>query len=169
MQKTKKNICDIFEIANEFIEAKENGLSVIIPHVCNNANNFSGHFAQDIDSRYPEIKTNYTLLGKKFLSTNPGYVQFVDVAREPQYNRRLIIATMIAQNSLYSKNKRTINYAYLVKSMIEVKKFIMRNFNSENKSKILIPKMAFKHTGANWNFITALIQDIWHDIDNQIF
>jgi len=167
MQKTKKNIRDIFEIAGEHINAKENGESIIIPHICNNANVFSGSFAQYIDSHYPEIKTNYSLLGRTFLSNNPGYVQFVDVDREPLYNRRLIIATMIAQNSLYSKNRRTLNYAYLVKSMIEVKKYVVRNFNAESKIKILVAKNAFKQGNGNWTFITNLIEDVWGDIDTQ--
>jgi len=168
MPKTQKNIKDIFEISQEFIKGKENGSSIIIPHICNNANVFSGHFSQDIDVHYPEVKANYNLLGKNFLSNNPGYVQFVDVEREPVYNRRLIIATMIAQNSLFSKNRRTLNYAYLVKSMVEIKKYVTRNFNSENSIRILLSKNAFRSGGGSWTFINNLIEDIWGNVDTQI-
>lgn len=161
---TRKNVKDIFEIAYDIVHGKQNGSSIIIPHVCNNVNLFTGHFAQDLTSHYPEVKTNYHLLGKNFLSKNPGYVQFVDVDREPSYNRRLIIASMIAQNSINKKTRRTLNYAYLVKSMVEVKKYILRNFNTENKANILLSQNTFTVGGGNWLFISNLIEDIWGDL-----
>lgn len=165
---TKKNVRDIFEICHEVINAKENGSNIVVPLICNNANIFSGHFAQEIDQHYPEVKTNYNLLGKNFLLRNPGYVQFNDVDREPLYNRRFIVASMIAQNSLYSKQKRTLNYAYLTKSMIEIKKFMIRNFNSENKVMIMVSKDAFKAGAGNWTFIKCLIDDVWGDLNTNI-
>ena len=166
----QKSTKDIFETAKEAIYAKELGYSVVVPHVCNNVNLFGAGFAADVANKYPIVKTNYHLLGKSFLSKNPGYVQFIDVEREPLYNRRLIFANMIAQNWIISKNnKRPLNYAYLVKSMVEVKKYIIRNFNSENKVKIYCPKFGSKLAGGNWNFINCLIEDIWHGIGITVF
>ena len=165
--KSKKNI---FKTAKNTINAKEIGYSIIIPHVCNNANLFGAGFAKSVAEYYPEVKTNYHLLGKNFLLRNPGYVQFIDVDREPTYNRRLIFANMIAQNGIRSeKNPRPLNYAYLVKSMVSVRKFILDNFNSENKVKIFAPKFGSKLAGGNWTFINCLVEDIWTNIDVTIF
>lgn len=161
---------DIFEIAKETINAKELGYSVVIPHVCNNVNLFGAGFTEAITKHYPVVKTNYHLLGKSFMLKNPGYVQFIDVDREPKYNRRLIIANMIAQNGVVSKhNPRPLNYAYLVKSMVDVKKYIIKNFNSENKVRIYAPKFGSGLARGNWSFIKCLIEDIWEGIDVTIF
>lgn len=161
---------DIFKTAKDAINAKQLGYSVIVPHVCNNINLFGAGFAKTVADHYPDVKTNYHLLGKNFLLRNPGYTQFVDVDREPTYNRRLIFANMIAQNGIRSeKNPRPLNYAYLVKSMVSVKKFILDNFNSENKVKIFAPKFGSRLAGGNWSFITCLIEDIWSGIDVTIF
>lgn len=164
MRKTLSKNRDIFSIAKEYINAKDKGYSVIIPHVCNNANTFNSNFSDEISYHYPTTQINYQLLGKKFLANNPGYVQFIDVDREPEYNRRLIVANMIVQNCLSGKSqKRSLNYAYLVKSMVEVKKYIMRNFNSENNVLICLPRHSFKASCGNWKFIEYLIEDIWEN------
>ena len=77
---------------------------------------------------------------------------------------------MIAQNGLKSRqNKRPLNYAYLVKSMVLVKKFILQNFNSENRVIIYFPKSSGVSTGANWKFIDCLIEDIWNDISVVVY
>lgn len=166
MPKTKRSLHDIFTVSKEAINAKENGYSVIIPHICSNNNTFNSAFAEEVSYWYPDVKTNYYLLGKGFLIKNPGYVQFIDVDREKEYNRRLIVASVIGQNSINNvKNKRTINYAYLVKGMVEIKKYTLRNFNSENKVAILMSRQAFKNGGGNWNFINDLVRDVWHDLD----
>lgn len=164
-----KSSTNIFQIAEQIIHNKENGYNVLIPNLCNNANLFGRGFVDQISNKYPEVKENYYLLGKNFLSTHPGYVQFIDVNETNSYNRRLIIANMIVKNGVMSKtNKRPLNYAYLVKSMIEIKKFMLRNFNSESKSVILFAKDSTKNTGANFNFINDLISDIWKGIEVDI-
>ena len=169
MPKTLKEK-DVLQIAKETIFAKENGHNVIIPHVCNNISDYPVGFSSAVSRTYPEVKTNYDLLGKHFLSRNPGYVQFIDVDREPTYNRRLIVATMIAQDGTNKKHRsRSINYAYLTKSMIEIKYFISKNFNEENKVYIYLSKNAFKNTGANWTFVNCLMQDLWSQINVEVF
>ena len=165
MTRTKLQKKSIFDIATENIHLKENSYNVIIPHICNNSNVFEIGFSDQINRKYPSVKTNYELLGKNFLLKNPGYVQFNDVDRNLSNNKRLIIASMIAQNGLKSKtNKRPLNYAYLVKSMVLIKKFILQNFNSENKVIIMINKFELGSTGGNWKFIECLIEDIWKDM-----
>jgi hypothetical protein len=166
MAKMKIQQKSIFQIAHDTIYAKEHSFNVLIPHISNNNNVFNIGFSEQISNHFPSVKTNYDLLGKHFLLKNPGYVQFNDVDRELKSNKRLIIATMISQNGLKSKNnKRPINYAYLVKSMVQVKKFMFQNFNSENKAIIYLPKVSFTFSGANWKFVECLIEDIWKDMN----
>lgn len=169
---SKKNI---FEISRLIVKSKTvGGASVIIPHVCNNVNLFGAGFAASVAQEYPIVKDNYHLLGKKFLAEHPGYCQFVDVEYEKQYDRKLIIANMIAQNGIRAKNNpRPLNYAYLIKSMLEVRAFILKNFNSENPVEIHCPKFGSGLAGGNWRFIENLIEDIWgnfrvvvHQVEN---
>lgn len=153
---------DIFEVSKLYVNAKSSGCSVIIPNICNNVDLFCSDFSEEIAKKYPEVKNNYHLLGKNFLKSHPGYVQFIDVEYEPQYSRSLIIANMIAQNGVRNKNNiRPINYAYLVKSMVEVKKYCLSKFSNDNSVIINCPKFDKGSTGADWNFIKYLIQDIW--------
>ena len=156
---------DIFDTAKLCIKAQDLGTSVIIPHVCNNVDLFGAGFAAAISKEYPDVKNNYHLLGKKLLKEHPGYVQYIDVEYEKKYNRRIIVANMIAQNGVYSpKNPRPLNYAYLVKSMVDIKTFILRNFNLENPLEIHTPKFGSGLAGGNWEFISCLIKDIWNNI-----
>jgi hypothetical protein len=164
---------DIVKAAKSAVYGKEYGYSVVIPHLCNNYAKYVATSASSTilssEKNYPHIETNYHLLGKNFLAKNPGYVQFIDVETEKEYNRRLVIANMICNNGLYSNiNRRPINYAYLVKSMVDIKKFILTNFNSESKVKIYMPKFNSK-TGANWNFVSLLMEDIWSNINVVVF
>ncbi|HUU87225.1 MAG TPA: hypothetical protein VMX17_05685 [Candidatus Glassbacteria bacterium] len=160
---------NIIEAAKLAINAKESGNSVIIPNLCNNVDIYDLVSSVSSLKDYPEIKTNYHLLGKNFLAKNPGYVQFIDIEREKEYNRTIVVANMICNNGINSKiNQRPINYAYLIKSMVDIKKFIIRTFNTDNKVKIYMPKFHSK-SGANWGFVSLLIEDIWSDINVVIF
>lgn len=174
LQLSKKNI---FEISRLIVKSKTVGSSnVVIPHICNNVNLFGLGFSSAVAKEYPIVKKNYHLLGKKFLLDHPGYCQFIEVEYEKEYNRRLIIANMIAQNGIKAKNNpRPLNYAYLTKSMVEVKAFMIKNFNSENPVEIHCPRLGSGSAGGNWRFVENLIEDIWgnfrvvvHTIDNNI-
>lgn len=156
---------NIFDVSTLYVNAKSAGYNVIIPHVCNNVDLFGAGFAQDVAKKYPEVKNNYHMLGKRFLQSHPGYVQFIDVEYEPRYSRSLVIANMIAQNGIRSKeNPRPLNYAYLVKSMIEVKKYCLSKFGNEDTVMINCPKFGSGLAGGNWDFINCLIEDIWSDL-----
>lgn len=170
MEKLSSKHKDLFDVAKHNLYAKDKGHSIVIPHVCSNANRYSSFFSQKIARLYPDVEINYQLLGSNFLAKSPGYVQFNDVEREPEYNRRLIVASMIAQNEITNKPpNRTLNYVYLVKSMISIKSFMIKNFNSENKAIIYLDKRTFKSAGGNWAFIQNLIKDVWYDLDVEIF
>jgi hypothetical protein len=157
---TKNNL---FHNALSRCKAGFNGSSVIVPHVCNNVNAFGAGFAGAVASNYPIVKENYHMLGMNFLRKNPGHTQFVNVYTDPQYKYNFVFANMIAQNGLINENnKRPLNYAYLVKSMLNIKQHILTNY-TDNKVEIHCPKFGCGLAGGNWNFISDLIQDIWGD------
>ena len=139
--------------------------SILLPHVCNNIDLFGGGFAAAIGSKYPIVKENYHLLGKSFLGKNPGHTQFITVEQNKQYNSKLVVANMIAQNGTISnKNKRPLNYLSLCKSMINVRQYIKQNFDQDQNVQIHAPKFGSGLAGGNWAFISCLIEDIWDGI-----
>lgn len=154
---------DLFDYIEDRIKAGNNGSSVVVPHVCNNIDLFGAGFAAAVSKHYPIVKENYHLLGKNFLRNNPGYVQYVKVLEDKNYEHSLIFANMIAQNSTISKsNPRPLNYRHLVQSMIDIDKFIKSKYQ-EQKIEIHMPKFGCGLAGGNWNFISDLIDDIWKD------
>lgn len=155
---------DIFDYVVDFVSADSNGGSVIIPHVCNNINVFAAGFAANVAQRFPVAKDNFHLLGK---TAKLGQVQHVLVHQNKKYDHRIYISNMIAQNGVRSeKNKRPINYAALCYCMNDVKNFAF-NLKQKTDSTIQIhaPKFGSGLAGGNWDFICALIEDIWSNID----
>lgn len=154
---------DIFEtIERSLLESKRSLL--VVPHVCNNVNVFGGGFTQSVDEHYPIIKENFYLLGKQSIL---GYTQLITAKTNHKNNSKIVFANMIAQNGTIGKNNpRPLNYAALVKCMIDVKKFI----EAENKTydiditQIHAPKFGSGLAGGKWPFIHDLIEDIWSSI-----
>jgi hypothetical protein len=160
---------DLFNHLEESIYAGNNGTSIIVPHVCNNIDSFSGGFAGAVSNRYPIVKENYHLLGNK--NAKLGYVQFIDVAKSSNHNHnhKLIFANMIAQNGvIHTYNPRPINYLALVKCMVSVKQYIEKNYYDE-PVQIRCPKFGSGLAGGNWLFIENLIEDIWNNITVNIY
>lgn len=142
-----------------------NGTTIIVPHVCNNMDLFGAGFAAAIANKYPIVKENYHILGKSFLSKNPGYSQFITVQHNKKHDSKLIICNMIAQNGIISqKNKRPLNYLSLCKSMQGVKNYIKQNFDNDQVVQIHAPKFGSGLAGGNWSFISSLIDDIWEGL-----
>ena len=167
---TKKNIThlknkDLFEYVIARIDAKNNGSTVIVPHVCNNINAFGAGFAGAVASRYPIVKENYHLLGPQFLKNNLGYTQYIDVYSDKEYGHKLIFANMISQNGLLSNtNPRPINYLALAKCMASISKYILSQKDNDNPIEIHCPKFGAGLAGGNWSFINNLIEDIWNTV-----
>lgn len=159
-----KNI-SLFDIVSDRIKAEQNGASVIIPHVCNNANAFGAGFAGQVAELYPEVKANFHMLGSQ---AKLGHVQFINVQSNKKYGHSIIFANMIAQNKLISeKNKRPLNYAALVYCMSQVKSYAkhLQSASDFNRVELHCPKFGSGLAGGNWNFISELINDIWYDMD----
>ena len=160
---------DIFDSSIDRISAGYNGCTVIIPHVCNNVNAFGAGFAGAVAKRFPDVKTNFHLLGK---SAKLGQTQFVVAKTDPTYKHELIFANMISQNGLINAtNTRPLNYAALVYSMNEVRQYYKKLNSQRDSSTIEIhcPKFGSGLAGGNWDFIEQLIQDIWYDCTTYVY
>ena len=156
---------DLFEIIVARVKAGNNGATIFVPHVCNNADAFGAGFAAQVAQKYPIVKENYHMLGKNFLRQNFGYCQLVKVYEDAKYKHKLIFANMIAQNGFKNpQNPRPLNYLALVKSMNSMSQHIMlkTGFATKNeKIEIHCPKFGSGLAGGNWNFVSELIEDIW--------
>lgn len=164
-----KNRKDIFEQSLACIENQHRGNSVIIPHICNNVNLFSAGFAAQIAEKFPIVKENFHLLGKKAIL---GNVQHILVAHNKSYGHKLYISNMIAQNGIRGlKNPRPINYGALARCMEDVKNFASQLLRQEDITKVQIhaPKFGSGLAGGDWNFIENLIEDIWNSIEVYIY
>lgn len=167
--KIYKNICyttsNIFTAINDKLLTDNKSYTIIVPHVCNNIDVFGAGFAGYIAKYYPIAKENFHLLGNKAVL---GYTQFVVANTNKKTNSQLVIANMIAQNETINKgNPRPINYAALVRCMIEIKRFITTD-KSDNSICIHAPKFGSGLAGGNWSFIECLIEDIWTNIHTNI-
>lgn len=148
-----------------------NSTTIIVPHVCNNADIFGGGFTAGIVKYYPIVRDNYHMLGLSFLKKNLGHVQFIVAKENKKNNNKIIFANMIAQNGTISRNNpRSLNYLALCKSMVSVSSYIKNNIDpNEQQAQIHCPKFGSGLAGGNWNFIQDLISDIWSDLDIFIY
>jgi hypothetical protein len=160
---------NIFDCAINRIQSGHNGCTVIIPHVCNNVDAFGAGFAGAVSKFFPDVKTNFHLLGK---TARLGHTQFVTAKSDSVYKYQLIFANMIAQNSLINQsNPRPLNYAALVYCMNEVRQYYRKLNSQADSSKIEIhcPKFGSGLAGGDWAFIEDLIKDIWHDCQTYVY
>jgi hypothetical protein len=170
----RKNNCfsimteNIFDISVSRINTSSNGATVIIPHVCNNANVFGAGFAAAVAEKFPIVKENFNLLGNK---AKLGQIQNIDVLCNKLYGNRLVVSNMIAQNGLFSpKNNRPLNYGALCFCMTEVRNLVKSLSKSDtNKVEIHAPKFGSGLAGGDWKFISELINDIWNGIDVYVY
>jgi hypothetical protein len=116
---------NIFDIIKSRVTAESTGSTVFVPHVCNNIDLFDAGFASQIADKYPEVKANYHMLGKSFLRNNLGHSQIIKVYEQPKYKHALYFVNMISQNGVKNfNNTRPLNYAALVRSMIQLSQHI---------------------------------------------
>lgn len=151
---------DIFESCESRINDKQKGSTIIIPHVCNNLGKFGAGFAMAVRNKYPNVAANFELLGS---TLKLGYVQYVSAAKNQHTKNEIIFANMVAQNGIiHKKNPRPLNYEALIRCMVDVRNFINKS-NHEN-IEIHCPKFGSGLAGGDWNFISDLIYDVWHNI-----
>lgn len=161
------NKINILDAALNRISDKKNPATVIVPHVCSNAGYNDSGFAKVIANKFPLVKENFDMLGKKKIL---GKIQNIVVSNNKVCNTSLIVSNMIAQAGLKSvKNPRPINYGALTLCMYDIRNFILQNKQSDIKIEIHSPKFGTGLSGGNWNFIEELIQDIWSGMDTFIY
>lgn len=159
---------DIFAISNNRVTAKENGSSVIIPHVCNNVNAFGAGFADAVARKFPIVKQNFHLLRQPVIGQN----QNISVLNNKEYGHELIIVNMICQTGLVGpKNQRPLNYGALAVCMYSVKNLFrsIQHRSDTNAVEIHAPKFGSGLAGGDWRFIEQLIHDIWSDCPVYIY
>lgn len=119
---------------------------LLIPHVCNDAGRWGKGFVLDLGRHFP--------LAKKIYSETPshrlGEVKIVLVSKG------IYVANMIAQHGV--GGVRPLRYSALVDCMGTV-----RGRWSRERGGIHAPMFGAGLGGGNWNFIEALIQEIWCD------
>lgn len=164
---------DIFSCIKNRVNTDHTGSTVFVPHVCNNCDVFGAGFAAQVGEKYPIVKSNYHMLGKKFLKENMGYCQNIKIFEEPKYKHKLFFCNMIAQNGFSNtKNKRPLNYLALVRSMLSLSAFIKNNtgyLQKTEKIEIHAPKFGSGLAGGNWYFIEDLIEDIWGEYNVYVY
>jgi hypothetical protein len=130
---------------------------VIIPHVCNNLGGWGAGFVLALGKRFgDEPEKAYRLI---VASNSLGQTSFCDLREE--YGIK--IANMIAQNGYIGEdNPRPLDYGALVKCMQAVVQEIhYALYSLPVKKTIHCPKFGSALAGGNWEFIEALIEDIW--------
>lgn len=133
----------------------------IIPHVCNNLGGWGAGFVLALTKAFGDlpVKTYQMDLGadsKKCL----GRVSFAEIG-----NGDVVIANMIAQAGyIDDNNPRPLKYPALLHAMGRVANHIeyLRSWRSKPIS-IHCPKFGSALAGGNWEFIEALIEDVWLD------
>jgi hypothetical protein len=162
----KDNLFD--NIINK-IQTSQTSHTIIVPHVCNNINLFDAGFAGQISIRYPVVKANFHLLGK---DAKLGYTQFVKAYENTKKESEIVFANMISQNgTIGALNKRPLNYAFLMRCMLDVKQFIQNKTKEDTEQIIEIhcPKFGSGLAGGQWSFIHQLIIDIWKNIPVYVY
>lgn len=159
---------DIFDSIHERINAKENGSTVIVPHTCTKSQFLCSGFASILNNKFPMVKQNFDMLSNDAVL---GKTQFVEVARNKQYNHTIIVANMISDHNHDSYNSRCVNYAALCYCMNSVK-FKIKQLNSDpdiQRTEIHCPRFGVGSSGGNWKFISELIEDIWPNINTYVY
>jgi hypothetical protein len=137
-----------------------------VPHVCNDIGGYGSGFVAALNKRWNAPKDNYKLWhSKKFYTLKDnskvnfelGQVQFVGV--EP----RTVICNMIAQHLMGSDENGgpCIRYLALAQAMNRVKNIMQKVGFGE----IHAPQFGAGLAGGRWDFIEALIIEIWCNND----
>ena len=136
--------------------------NICIPHICNNMGGYGAGVAKAIAKKWPEAAQCYRHHIKNFEGGRIpvlGTVNYVNI-----YNGEyeIYISNMIAQNGYISnENPTPIKYLALVKCMQKVLSYVKLS-----NATIHCPKFGSKLSGGDFNFVLALINEIW--IDNDI-
>jgi len=124
---------------------------IFIPHIVNNEKKWGSGFVIPLGKKFPSARNVYLDSPGKHLL---GETKIVLVANTP--SNGIYVCNMVAQDGLISTNNpKPIKYAALVKCMEYIKEKIGEN------GEIWCPMFGSARAGGNWDFIEALIKEIW--------
>lgn len=146
----------VFEAVNEIFRTAPS-TSIIIPNVCSSDISDINGFTRELFKHYPIVQANYELTKKK-----PGSIDFIDVKTDKKTRNKIIVANIYCQENR-QKQIRKIHYGLLVHGMYEIKRYILayKKNNTDFSIEIHSPKLGSGSTGANWSFVSELMNDIW--------
>jgi len=129
----------------------------VIPHIISDLGVCGAGVAKAIVKKWPNILLDIQKIKKDTNWWKLGFIVRSDVEDD------IIVLSMVAQEGLRGKdNPRPIKYVALVDCMKNVLSFVYPNSDYS----IHCPKFGAGLAGGNWDFIEALIKEIW--VDNQI-
>lgn len=144
---------ELFEYVRETREKEKT--TIYIPHVVNNKNVFGAGFVVPFAKHYPISKASYH---QWFNDTTPqlGQIKIIQLKADPD----LFVVHMLAQNGI--GGKRPLKYDALVDCMRSVANKIQKG------ERIIAPAFGSGLAGGSFDFIQALIEDIWDKLDTTI-
>mgnify|MGYP002784725766 FL=1 len=139
MSKIVYKIADLFAGVQKEVDQ---GNFVLIPHICNDIGAWGAGFVVPLGKAYPLAKERYQAAGASVML---GETIFADAGS-------VKVANMVAQHKLGGK---AIRYEALVKCMRTVRDRV------DLRYQIHAPLLGAGLAGGNWDFIEALIDEIW--------
>jgi hypothetical protein len=137
---------------------------VYLPHVCNDIGGWGAGVVLAISRKW----TNPERLYRHYMDNHRQGLERLGDTVFAKCSSHVVVCNMIAQHEYQTDaNPRPLKYTALVKCMIDVATEIIRHkgeylFSTEPpKFRIHCPKFGSDLAGGNWEFILALIEDIW--------
>lgn len=153
---------DLFEHLDKY---KKEGRVIFVPQINNSLGIWGSGFVIPVMKRWPEAYQRH-----KALQSPLGCVEYDQV--EPG----VWLLNMVAQDGIGPRKdnkptgKRPLKYEHLVKCMCDIRKNILgSNLIKNNEILFLSPKFGSLRSGAPWEFIEQLIEEIWEDFKVIVF
>lgn len=163
-----KSTESLIDAAFQYVNLKDNGSSIIIPHVYGLGKNQSYIYNPKIINRFPIIEANIAVE----LPRNPKKTpcKFVQVYKDKQYNHELVIANMFLLEPPQKNQKRAINYANLIKNLFSINNYIINHTVNEGKRyEIFTHKISNYIYGINWSTVSVLFEDIIENTNVKVY
>jgi hypothetical protein len=135
---------------------------VVIPHCCNNIGAWGAGFVLALSKKWEEPEKQY----RSFCERNKMAGIQLPILGKVNYakiNNFLVVANMIGQDGTVGPdNHRPVKYWALANAMREVVGYIdMIKAQTKNPVVIHCPKFGCALAGGEWEFVQALIEEIW--------
>jgi len=144
---------------------RENSTDIVyLPHVCNDIGGWGAGVVLAISRKWKNPERLYRF----YMDTRSKGKERLGETVFAKCDGKVVVCNMIAQHDYKDDaNSRPLKYDALVKCMVDVATEILRHkgeylFSTEApKFVIHCPKFGSDLAGGDWNFILALIEDIW--------